>query len=167
MADETLLVSTQGPIVLVGSVVAEAGPRWRGELPRTIDAVRSEREEKRAIVEPLFWPWEAEWPVANEGKRPWGHLPQSTTLVPGEPHGISLALENRGDAPAQGRYRLRVVPASAAKIVGPRELSADLKPGGRAAVDTAVVATGAVNAFSIEAVAEGPGLTDTCLFFQV
>ena len=152
---------------MVSAVVAEAGPRWRGALPRTIDAVRPEREEKRAIVEPLFWPWEAEWPVANEGQRPWGHLPQSTTLVPGEPHGISLALENRGDAPAQGRYRLRVVPASAAKIVGPRELSADLKPGGRAAVDTAVVATGAVNAFSIEAVAEGPGLTDTCLFFQV
>jgi hypothetical protein len=152
---------------VVAAVVAQAGPRWLKALPPTLDSVPPEREMKRAIVEPLFWPWEAEWPDAGEGKRPWGHLPQETPLVAGEPHAISLTLENRGDAPARGRYRLRVVPTSAARIAGPRELSADLQPGGRGALDTTVVATGAVKAFRIEAVAEGAGLPDSCLFFLV
>jgi hypothetical protein len=152
---------------MVAAVVAEAGPRLRDVLPPTLDGVPAEPETRRPIVEPLFWPWEVEWPVSGLTKRPWSKLPLATALASGEPQRVSLTLENRGDAPSRGRYRLRVVPASAARIVGPAELAANLKPDGRAALDTTVVATGKNGNFSIEAVAEGDGLVDTCLFFSV
>jgi len=152
---------------MVREVVAEAGPRFRDALPAGIDAVPREPEQKRAIVEPLLWPWDAEFPMAGDNKRPWSKLPLATVAVPGEAQTVSLTLENRGDAPARGRYRLRVVPASAAKFKGPRELSADLEPGGRGSMETTVVATGKATAFAVEAVAEGEGLPDTCLFFVV
>lgn len=151
----------------VRQVIAEAGPRFRGALPPDLDAVPREREPRRPIVEPLLWPWEAEWPNASEYKRPWGRLPLQTATTPGEPFRFSLTLENRGDAPARGRYRLRVAPAGAATFAGARELSAALRPGGRASLETAVVPSGAVRKFAVEAVADGKGLPDTCLFFSV
>jgi hypothetical protein len=152
---------------LISTVVNEAGPRFRGALPPSIDEVPHEPERKRPIVEPLLWPWEAEWPDANNTQRQWSQLPAASVTTPGEPCRISLTLENRGDAPARGRYRLRVVPSEAATFAGPCELSADLEPGGRGALDTAVVATGTIREFSVEAVAEGDGLPDTGLFFAV
>ncbi len=149
----------------VAAVVAEAGPRFRERLPRSVDDVAAESEEPRAILEPLFWPWPAEWPDASSRQHPWGGMPRSQMVVPGIPQAISLTLENRGDAPAQGRYRLRVIPASAARLVGPRELSAALKPGARAALDAMVVATGKATAFAVEAA--GEGLVTTSLLFSV
>jgi len=150
---------------LVQHVVDEAGPRFRGALPPGLDAVPPEWEQKRPIIEPLLWPWEAEWPNASENQRPWGKLPLTTFTSPGNPSRLSLTLENRGDAPARGRYRLRVVPAAAATFAGARELSVDLKPGGRTALETSVVPSGSVRKFAIEAVGDGAELPDTCLFF--
>ena len=152
---------------LIATVVNEAGPRFRGALPPNLDTVSREHERKRPIVEPLLWPWEAEWPDANNTQRPWSQLPVATVTTPGEPCRISLTLENRGDAPARGRYRLRVAPAGAATFAGPCELSADLEPGGRGVLETVLVATGAAKEFAVEAVADGEGLPDTCLFFVV
>ena len=147
----------------VADVVAAAGPRFRGTLPPSINAVRHEPETCRALVESCFWPWAAEWP----GKHPWNQMPHGAAVVAGEPQPISLTLENRGDAPARGYYRLKVVPSKAARLVGPKELVVALKPDGRTALETTVIATGKVNAFRIEATAEGSDLVDSCLFFDV
>ncbi|MBF0244452.1 MAG: right-handed parallel beta-helix repeat-containing protein, partial [Planctomycetes bacterium] len=100
----------------VAQVVTEAGPRLRATLPSTIDAVSAEPETRRAIVEPLFWPWSAEWPTASSKNHPWSKLPGSATVVLGTPQPISLTLENRGRAIAKGMYSLRVIPAAAARI---------------------------------------------------
>ena len=151
----------------MAAVVAEAGPRFRSSLPAGLDAVAPEPEPKRSIVEPLLWPWPAEWPDASSAAHPWSKLPGTTPVVQGEPCAISLTLENRGSAPARGRYRLRVVPASAGRLVGPRELSAALKPGGRVTLDTAVMAAGTRGDLIVEAVGEGDGLVDTALLFSV
>jgi hypothetical protein len=59
------------------------------------------------------------------------------------------------------------VPSKAATFTGPCELSTDLEPGGRGALETTLVATGTAKAFAVEAVADGEGLSDTCLFFVV
>lgn len=149
----------------IAQVIANAGPRFRDVLPATIDAIAPEPEVRRAIVESLFWPWPAEWPNASDDRHPWFNLPNATVVTPKTAQAISLTLENRGDAAAHGRYRLRVVPASAARIVGPKELEVALKPGARAALDTTIVATGTTNDFRVEAVAEGKHLVDTCLYF--
>lgn len=152
---------------LVRQVVDEAGPRFRDALPASIDAVPREPEKNRPIVEPLLWPWEAEWPQAGDNKRPWSKLPEISATMAGEPCRISLTLENRGDAPARGRYRLRVVPASAATFAGPREVAVALKPGGRVALQTSIVSSGTARKYAVEAVAEGEGMPDSCLFFVV
>ncbi len=147
----------------VAAVVAEAGPRLRDTLPASIDAVRREPEARRAIVEPCLWPWPAEWP----GKHPWSKLPNNAILAIGEAQAVSLTVENRGDAPARGRYCLKVVPAGAARLKGPTELVIALKPGGRTALEAAVIATGKAKAFRIEAIAAGAGLTDSAIFYAV
>jgi len=149
----------------VSRIMAEAGPRLRDIIPPTIDVFPKEPELRRAIVEPLFWPWPAEWPDASNGAHPWNNLPNYTVVTPGIPQAISLTLENRGDAPARGLYRLRVIPATAARLTGPRELQVSLKPGARIALDTTVVATGKAKTFSIQAVAQGNELVTTCLQF--
>ena len=151
----------------VAQVVAQAGPRFTAVLPRSIDAVPAEPAIRRAIVEPCFWPWSAEWPTADSGQHQWHKLPALTAVLPGTPQAVSLTLENRGDAPARGRYRLRVIPAQAARLTGPAELAVALKPGARTALDTRVVATGKAKDFRIEAVAEGTGLVTTSLYFAV
>jgi hypothetical protein len=147
--------------------MAGAGPRFRGTLPSSVDAIPREEGKPRPIVEPLFWPWPSEWPDASSGQHPWSALPRVLVVAAGVPQAVSLTLENRGDAPARGRYRLRVVPASAARLTGPRELSAALKPGGRAALDARVTPTGKASAFRIEAECEGEGLAATALLFAV
>lgn len=151
----------------VAKVIAEAGPRLRDVLPPTLDAFPADREPPRANVEPGFWPWPSEWPDATSTEHPWHKLPAATLLAPAEPCPISLTLENRGDAPARGNYQLRVVPAKAARLTGSTKLIVSLKPGGKIALDTSVVATGKVGTFSIEAVAQGDGLITTCLHFRV
>ena len=147
----------------VAAVVSGAGPRFRGTLPPSLDAVPREPETRRALVESCLWPWPAEWP----GTHPWGKMPGAAATVRGEPLTVSLTLENRGDAPARGRYRFKVVPAAAARLHGPAELTVALKPGARAAFEATVTATGKTKAFRIEAAAEGDDLTDSCLFFAV
>ena len=151
----------------VAQVIAEAGPRFREGLPPTLDAVPPEPEVRRAIVESLFWPWPSEWPYASDAAHPWSGLPATTAVVRGEPQPLSLTLENRGDAPARGRYRLRVVPANAARLLGPKEMTVTLKPGARAAFDTTVAAAGKADGFTVEAVAEGEGLVSSGLHFTV
>ena len=146
----------------VAAVVAEAGPRFRDTLPASIDAIRREPEARRAIVEPCLWPWPAEWP----GEHPWSRLPSHAILAAGESQTVSLTVENRGDAPARGRYRLKIVPAAAARFKGPAELPVALKPGGRVALETVVVATGKAKAFRIEAVATGAGLVGSAIFYS-
>ena len=149
----------------VAAIVAEAGPRFHDVLPPTLDAVPVEKEARHAIVESLFWPWPVDWPHAVTGNpKP---LPPTMAVVPQVAQTISLTLENRGDAPSRGRYSLRVVPPSAARLAGPTELTADLKPGVRKVLATSVVATGKVKTFRIEAVAEGDGLFDSCLHFSL
>jgi hypothetical protein len=150
------------------AVAVEAGPRFRGTLPQNIDLVPAEAEPRRPIVETMLWPWPAEWPDAASAHHPWGDdLPGAVAVAAGEAQVVSLALENRGDAPARGAYRLRVVPAAAAVIRGPRELKVALKPDARIGLDTAVVATGKHKTFRVEAVAEGKELLDSCLHFVV
>jgi hypothetical protein len=78
-----------------------------------------------------------------------------------------LTIENRGDAPARGRYRLRVAPASAARLAGPTELKVMLKPGERMSLETTVAATGRSETFCVEAVAEGEALLDSFLFWEL
>ena|GEM_PF-446553 len=151
----------------VARVMAQAGPRFTVGLPQSIDDVPPEPEVRRAIVEPCFWPWPAEWPQADVAQHPWSKLPSTTAVVPGMPQAVSLTLENRGDAPARGRYRLHVIPATAARLTGSKELAVDLNPGARLALDTTVLATGKAKDFRIEAVAEGNGLVTTCLYFTV
>ncbi len=152
---------------MVTAVIAEAGPRMRGVLPATIDDVPREPEKRRPIVEPLFWPWPAEWPMAASREHPWNKLPAVALAETDRPQPISLTLENRGDAQARGRYHVRVVPASAARLTGPGQLAVMLAPGERAALDTGVVATGKSRGFRVEAIAEGEGFVDTCLLFAV
>ncbi len=151
----------------IARIIAEAGPRWRDGLPTTIDDYPPEQEARRAIVEPAFWPWPSEWPDACSKAHPWNQLPSVTSVTEGNPQAVSLTLENRGDAPARGRYRLRVVPATAARLIGPTELAVALKPGARIALDCMVAATGKNRTFSIEAVAQGKELVSTCLHFHV
>ncbi|MDA1088038.1 MAG: right-handed parallel beta-helix repeat-containing protein [Verrucomicrobia bacterium] len=149
----------------VAMVVAQAGPRLRDVLPPTIDAIPAEKESPRAIVESLFWPWPAEWPGALTGNP--SPLPPTAAVVPEVAHAISLTVENRGDASSRGRYRLRVIPSPAARLIGPKVLNASLKPGACAVLETSVVATGKVRTFRIEAVAEGDDLFDSCLHFSL
>lgn len=144
-------------------IVSEAGPRFQGALPDSIDAVPREPERRRPVVESCFWPWAAEWP----GEHPWGNLPREAPAVAGAGRPFSLTLENRGDAPVRGRYRFRVAPAGAARIAGPKEFQVALKPGERASFEAEVVATGKNKAFRIEAEASGEGLCDSCLFWEV
>jgi hypothetical protein len=151
----------------LAQVVAQAGPRQRETLPPTIDAVPPEAEPRRAIVEVNFWPWPAEWPPVSGTPHPWSKLPSTVAVSANEAQAVSLTLENRGDAATRGSYRLRVVPASAARINGANVLRVALKPGGKAELDTTVVATGKERSFRIEAVADGPGLVDSCLHFSV
>ncbi len=151
----------------LAQVVAQAGPRQRDVLPPTIDAVPPEAEPRRAIVEVNFWPWPAEWPPVSGTPHPWNKLPGTVAVGAGETQAVSLTLENRGDAATRGSYRLRVMPASAARISGANVLRLALKPGGKAEFDTTVVATGKERGFRIEAVADGPGLVDSCLHFSV
>jgi hypothetical protein len=152
---------------LLARIVAEAGPRFHGALPPSIDAVAAEPEHRRAIVESCFLPEPAQWLVEGRGGHKFQRLPAIAVAAPGKPVPLSLTLENRGDAPARGRYRLRVVPAAAARIKGPRAIQVRLPPGGRAALDAEVVATGKAKTFRIEAVAVGGGLCDSCLFWEL
>jgi hypothetical protein len=149
----------------IAAVVAEAGPRFRDTLPASIDAVRPEPEVRRAIVESCLWPWPAEWP----GQHPWSKLPSSAVVRRNEPAPVSLTLENRGDAPVKGRYRLKVVPTNAARLVTARTnpWPISLTPGQRTAWEAQVVSTGKARSFRVEAVAEGEGLTDSALYYQV
>ena len=151
----------------LAQVVAQAGPRLRTDLPPTLTGVPPEREVRRAIVESLFWPWPSEWPESTNTKRPWNRLPSTVPVSPAEPQAVSLTLENRGDAAARGRYRLCVIPAGAARIVGPRALRVALAPGARTALDTTVVATGKAKAFHVVAMAEGPDLVGSRLHFSM
>ncbi len=151
----------------LAQVVAQSGPRLRDTLPPGIDAVPPEPEPRRAIVEANFWPWPAEWPPVSGTPHPWAKLPATVAVTAGEAQPVSLTLENRGDAATRGSYRLRVVPASAARITGANSLRVALKPGGKAELDTTVVATGKRITFRIEAVADGPGLVDSWLHFRV
>jgi len=151
----------------LAAVVTEAGPRFRGMLPPTLADIPSEPERRRPIVETIFWPWPACWPDAATMPGYWNGLPAAAAAIAKQEQTISLALENRGDAPARGRYRLRVVPSAAARIAGPKELNVFLKPGARTALDSKLVATGNVQTFRIEAVAEGDELITSCLFFTI
>ncbi len=151
----------------VAAVVAAAGPRLRDVLPAGIDAIPTDAEAPRPIVEPCLWPWAAEWPTATGGEHPWSKLPSTAPVQAGVAQPVSLTVENRGDAPARGRYSLRVVPSGAARLSGLTTLVVTLKAGGRTQLDTTVTATGKARAFSLEAVASGPGLVDTCLHFSV
>ena len=148
---------------VVAKVVADAGPRFRNILPPSIDKVPFEQEKRRPIIESCLWPWPAEWP----GEHPWSKLPPCTIVSPKQPHTVSLTLENRGDATACGRYRLKIVPSGAARISGPVELKVNLKPGARTQLASVIEATGKASAFRLEAVAEGEDLFDSCLFYAV
>jgi len=147
----------------VARVIANAGIRFRATLPPTIDAVRPEPETRRALVESCFWPWPVEWP----GEHPWGSLPPCAIATRGGMQPISLTLENRGDARAVGRYRLKVTPAGAARIIGPKAITVALEPGERTALETAIVATGKVKHFRVEAIAAGKDLISSSLYFAV
>lgn len=147
----------------VAAVVAEAGPRFRERLPASIDAVRREPETRRAIVESCLWPWPAEWP----GEHPWSKLPNNALIAVAEAQPVSLTVENRGDAPARGGYRLKIVPAAAARFKGARDLPLTLQPGGRTALETVIVATGKHQTFRVEAIATGTGLVDSAIFYTV
>ncbi len=147
-------------------IMADAGPRFRGALPPSIDAVPAEPERRRAIVESCFLPEPAQWRVEGTGGYTFQRLPKTVVAAPGKPLPLSLTLENRGDALAKGRYRLRVVPAAAARITGPKELKVALQPGERTALEASVTATGKAKTFRIEALAEGRRLWDSCLFWE-
>jgi len=147
----------------IEEIVQNAGPRYRGALPPSIDRIPFEPEPLRPIVEPCLWPWPAEWP----GEHPWSRLPSAVSLVAGTGYPLSLTLENRGDVRARGRYRLSVVPAKAARIEGTRVLEVDLEPGKRVALDVSIVATGTAATFRVEAVPEGKDLCESALFFAV
>lgn len=152
----------------VARIVAAAGPRARESMPPSSAAFEPERERPRPIIEPLLWPWPAEWPHADNTAHPWStDLPETAVAAPDRTQAVSLTLENRGDAPAKGTYKLRVVPANAARLKGPATLKVTLKPGARAALDTAVIPTGKESAFRIEATANGAGFYETCLYFSV
>ncbi len=151
----------------VARVVAEAGPRMRNLLPPTIDAVPREREVRCAIVEPLLWPWPAEWPEASDPRHPWGQLPQTTEVRAGQAQAVSLTLENRGDAVARGQYRLRVTPAAAARLRGKTDVRVSLAPGARMELDAKVEPTGKAQEFWVEAVATGKDLVTTAIHFAM
>jgi hypothetical protein len=147
----------------LSAVVAEAGPRLGLCLPPSIDDVRQEPEKRRPLVEACLWPWPAEWP----GDHPWGSLPSCAITPKGAARTFSLTLENRGDAPVRGEYRLKVVPASAARFEGPRRLAVNLKPGARTQLEVTLVATGQSKAFCFAAEARGVHLPDSRLFCVV
>ena len=147
----------------LAAVVAEAGPRLGLCLPPSIGDVRQEPDKRRPLVEACLWPWPAEWP----GDHPWGSLPSCAITPQGEDRTFSLTLENRGDAPVRGEYRLKVVPASAARFEGPRRLAVNLKPGARTQLEVTLVATGQSKAFCFAAEARGVHLSDSRLFCVV
>jgi hypothetical protein len=143
----------------LAAVVAEAGPRFRDRLPTSIDDIPREREKRRPLVACNLWPRAMEWPEEP--------LPTGAITPKGEARPFALSLENRGDAPARGEYRLKVVPASAARIQGARRLAVNLKPGERIEHEISLVAAGQVRAYALEAVAHGDGLNDSRLFCVV
>jgi len=147
----------------MASVVTEAGPRFGERLPLSIDNVPREPEERRPLVESCLWPWPAEWP----GDHPWGALPACVITPRGEAVTFSLTLENRGDAPVLGEYRLKVIPASAARTQGLRQLKVNLKPGARTQHEISLVATGRARTFCVKAEAHGEGLCDSRLICVV
>ncbi|MBF0245488.1 MAG: hypothetical protein HQL31_09495 [Planctomycetes bacterium] len=61
---------------------------------------------------------------------------------------------------------MRVIPAAAARILGPKELKVSLKPGAKAELNTSIVATGKAKSFRIEATASGDDLFSSCLYFS-
>jgi len=147
----------------VAQVLAEAGPRLRGALPASIDGIPPEVEIRRPIVETMLWPWPAAWPIASDATRPWSQLPQVALMRAGKPRAVSLTVHNRGDAPAVGAYRLRVVPASAARIIGPVKLPIRLKPGARCSLDVTVLAKGKATRFRVEAIPSGDHLPSSVI----
>ncbi len=148
-------------------IMAGAGPRFKGAMPPSIDGVPPEPERQRPFVESCFLPAPATWLVEELSEPTTDRLPKAFVAEIGKPHALSLTLENRGDATTQGSYRLRVVPAAAARIIGPDRMTVALKPGARASFDTTVVPSGRHRRFRIEAVARGEGLCDSCLFWEL
>ncbi len=150
----------------IAAIWSDAGPRLRGSLPASIDDIPDEPETARALIEPRLWPWPAAWPDAEDKSHPWSQLPARAATMIGAAHPVSLTLENRGDAPSTGSYRLRIVPADAATVVGADEVRFSLAPGERVALDVAVIPTGRHPLFRIEAEAQGEGLFASCLHLQ-
>jgi len=157
-ADQKTLRLTGIKPATVVQVLAEAGPRLRTTLPASIDRVPPEVEVRRPIVEALLWPWAAEWPDASDTSHLWSKLSQDVSLRSGTTLTLSLTVNNRGDAPVSGSYRLKVIPASAARLVGASRLAVRLKPGERTSLQTTVRATGRASRFHIEAVPTGAHL---------
>ena len=151
----------------LGRILAEAGPRFKDVMPPSIDDVPPEPERRRPFVESIFLPAPASWPAEELSEPTTARLPKAVVAETGKAHALSLTLENRGDAAARGSYRLRVIPAAAARIRGPSGITVALKPGARAALETAVVPSGKHRRFRIEAVARGEGLCDSCLFWEL
>ena len=84
----------------------------------------------------------------------------------GAPVMVSMTLENRGFAPVAGRYRFRVEPASAARIVGLRTLAFDLAPNGRAGWEATLVPTGKATFFRLVATCSAPDQPGADLRFE-
>ncbi len=173
LGDETAFASADPALFRVAgidprtvrAVLAEAGPRFRGTLPPSIDKVKPEALGGGA-VEPILLPRPAEWPDATAKHRPW--TPASGKTAPaatGLPEPLSLTVENRGTVKVRGKYRFRAVPAGAARVTGPCELRVDLAPGGRAEVNTTLVATGRRRNFRVEALGDTDALPDTLLHY--
>ncbi len=164
-ADPTLYRAAGIDPQTVRAVLEEAGPRFRGMLPSSIDKVRPEALGGVA-VEPILLPRPAEWPDATATHRPW--IPASGRIAAaatGLPETLSLTVENRGTVTVRGNYQFRVVPAGAARVTGPRELPVDLAPGGRAEVNTTLVATGRYRTFRVEVRDDTDALPDTLLHY--
>ena len=149
----------------LAAIVAEAGPRWRGAMPAGIDDIAPEPESARPIVESCFWPWPSEWPDADDASRPWGKLPAAAAFDAGREHPVSMTVRNRGRARVSGRYRFRVVPAKAARWIGPSVFEVDLGPGERAAFDARLKPAG-TGGFRVEASSDHEALFDSALFFE-
>lgn len=160
---------------MVAKVVSETGPRYRGALPESIDAVQPEPERKRPLVEALLWPWEVEWPEdlernkgLDKGTVNFARVPEygQPELGGGASSPVSLTVENRGDAPLKGRYRFRVVPAgAAAKLEGEKTLDVTLGPGERLAWRGRLTSKGAQGHFGVEAVSDNPDMPTVATFF--
>ncbi|NLL83238.1 MAG: right-handed parallel beta-helix repeat-containing protein [Lentisphaerae bacterium] len=136
---------------IAAKVMAAAGPRFKEKLPPSISRLKPEYELKRAIIEPLLWPWPAEWPDATTPKRPWAQMPATAAVTKGAASPVSLTLENLGDATTTVTYTLKVVPATAARISGNSSLSVTLNPNQRATLDTTLIASGRHSEFWLEA----------------